>query len=116
MKRFQGCLQALTDAKLDVKANHIWDMSPTLHKDPVKVMRAWVREGDLPGAIFVFSDDIALYVMDVLKDAGYKIPEDLYWMWQYVGVGTNDPSSYHDRSTHIRNGDPECGNVTALSQ
>ena len=25
----------------------------------------------------MFSDDIALYVMDALKDAGYKIPQDI---------------------------------------
>lgn len=77
MKRFQGCLQALTDAKLDVKGNHIRDMSQKLHKNPIKEMRDWIREGDLPGAIFVFSDDIALYVMEVLRDSGYAIPEDV---------------------------------------
>ncbi|PIE34317.1 hypothetical protein CSA56_08005 [candidate division KSB3 bacterium] len=27
--------------------------------------------------MFVFSDDIALYVMEVLIDCGYKIPEDI---------------------------------------
>jgi LacI family transcriptional regulator len=52
-------------------------MSQKLHKNPIEEMRDWIREGDLPEAIFVFSDDIALYVMDVLKDAGYRIPEDI---------------------------------------
>ena len=77
MRRFQGCLQALTDAKLDVNGNYIRDMSLKQHKDPIKEMRDWILEGDLPGAIFVFSDDIALYVMDALKDAGYRIPRDI---------------------------------------
>lgn len=77
MQRFQGCLQALTDAKLDVKGSHVRDMSQKLRKNPIKEMRDWIQESDLPGAIFVFSDDIALYVMDVLKDAGYRIPEDI---------------------------------------
>lgn len=77
MKRFQGSLQALTDAKLDVKGNHIRDMSQSLRKDPIRETKTWVREGDLPDAMFVFSDDIALYVMEVLKDEGYKIPEDI---------------------------------------
>lgn len=77
MKRFQGCLQALTDAKLDVTGPHIRDMSQKLRKDPIQEIREWVREGDLPSAIFVFSDDIALYVMDALKDAGYNIPDDI---------------------------------------
>ena len=77
MRRFQGCLQALTDAKLDVNGNYIRDMSLKQHKDPIKEMRDWILEGDLPSAIFVFSDDIALYVMDALKDAGYRIPGDI---------------------------------------
>ena len=77
LKRFQGCLQALYDAKLDVTTNHIRDLSQKLRKDPVQEIREWVREDDLPSAIFVFSDDIALYVMDALKDAGYKIPDDI---------------------------------------
>ena len=77
MRRFQGCLQALTDANLDVKGKYIRDMSQKRHKDPIKEMKDWVREGDLPSAIFVFSDDIALYVMEVLKDEGCRIPEDI---------------------------------------
>jgi DNA-binding LacI/PurR family transcriptional regulator len=77
MKRFQGCVQALSDAKLDVRGNHIRDMSPKLNKDPIKEMRDWIIEGDLPSAMFVFSDDIALYVMDALKEAGYRIPTDI---------------------------------------
>ena len=77
MRRFQGCLQALTDAKLDFKGSHIRDMSQKLRKDPIQEIRTWIHEGDLPEAIFVFSDDIALYVMDALKDAGYKIPQDI---------------------------------------
>ncbi len=83
MKRFQGCLQALTTARLDVKGNHIRDMSQKLQKDPIREIRAWIHEGDLPSAIFVFSDDIALYIMDALKDAGYKIPDDI----SVVGCG-----------------------------
>lgn len=77
MKRFQGCLQALADAKLDVSGNYIRDMSLKQYKDPIKEMRDWILEGDLPSAIFVFSDDIAFYVMDALKDAGYRIPGDI---------------------------------------
>ena len=77
LKRFQGCLQALNDANVDVAGSHIRDMSQKLRKDPIREIRDWIREGDLPSAIFVFSDDIALYVMDALKDAGYKIPEDI---------------------------------------
>ena len=77
LKRFQGCLQALSDAKLDMAGTHIRDMSQKLRKDPIREIRDWIREGDLPSAVFVFSDDIALYVMDALKDAGYKIPEDI---------------------------------------
>ncbi|GAK50402.1 transcriptional regulator, LacI family [Candidatus Moduliflexus flocculans] len=77
MKRLQGCLQALTDAKLAVNGSDIRDMSQKQQKDPVAEIRAWIREGDLPTAMFVFSDDIALYVMDALKDAGKRIPQDV---------------------------------------
>ena len=77
MKRFQGCLQALTDAKLNVTGNYIRDMSQKLYKNPIQEMRGWIQAEDLPSAMFVFSDDIALAVMDALKDAGYRIPEDI---------------------------------------
>ncbi len=77
MKRLQGCLQALSDAKLPVNCSDIRDMSQKQQKNPVAEIRAWIGEGDLPTAFFVFSDDIALYVMDALKDAGYKIPQDI---------------------------------------
>ncbi len=77
MKRFQGCLQALTDAKLDVKGDDIRDMSQNLEKNPIEETRRWIQEGDLPTAIFVFSDDIAFSVMEVLKAEGYRIPEDI---------------------------------------
>jgi len=103
MQRFQGCLQALTDAKLDVKGNHTRDMSQKLRKNPIKVMRDWIREGDLPGAIFVFSDDIALYVMDVLKDAGYRIPEDISIIGcgnMYLSEQTVPPLTTIDQHTY----------------
>lgn len=73
-KRFQGCLQAMVEAKLDVKAKYVREIP---QDTPVKATREWLRSGDLPSAIFVFSDDIAIYVMDVIKDAGYKIPDDI---------------------------------------
>ena len=77
MKRLQGCLQALSDAKLGVKGSHLRDMSSKLSKNPVAEMQRWIQEDDLPTALFVFSDDLALYVMDALKDAGYRIPQDI---------------------------------------
>lgn len=77
MKRLQGCLQALSDARSGIQANDIRDMSQKLHKDPVKEMRQWLEEGDLPEALFVFSDDIAVYVMAALREAGYRIPDDM---------------------------------------
>lgn len=77
MKRLQGSLQALADANLGIQGNYIRDMSQKLHKDPVQEIRAWIQEGDLPEALFVFSDDIALYVMAALQEVGYKIPDDI---------------------------------------
>jgi len=77
MKRLQGCLQALTDAKLTVNGSDIRDMSQKQQKNPVVEIRAWIQDGDLPTALFVFSDDIALYVMEALKDAGKRIPQDI---------------------------------------
>lgn len=77
MKRLQGSLQALADAKLGIQGTYIRDMSQKLHKNPVKEVRTWIQEGDLPEALFVFSDDIALYVMAALQEAGYKIPDDI---------------------------------------
>lgn len=77
MKRLQGCLQALSDARLPIYGADIRDMSQKQQKDPVAEIRAWIQDGDLPTALFVFSDDIALYVMEALKDAGRKIPQDI---------------------------------------
>ncbi|PID56246.1 hypothetical protein CSB45_11990 [candidate division KSB3 bacterium] len=77
LKRLQGCLQALRDAGLEVTSAHVRDMSQKLRKDPVQEIRDWIRSGDLPSAMFVFSDDIALYLMDALKEAGYRIPHDI---------------------------------------
>ncbi len=73
-KRFQGAVQAMVEANLDVKAKYVREIP---QNTPVKATREWLRGGDIPSAIFIFSDDIALYVMDVIKDAGYKIPDEI---------------------------------------
>ena len=99
-KRFQGCLQAMVEANLDVKTKYVHEIP---QDTPVKATREWLRMGDLPSAIFVFSDDIAIYVMDVIKDAGYKIPEDI----SVIGCGnmlvskwTIPPLTTVDQYTH----------------
>lgn len=73
-KRFQGCLQAMSEARLDVKAHYVCEIP---QNTPVRTTQEWLHSIEPPGAIFVFSDDIAIYVMDVIKDAGYKIPDDI---------------------------------------
>lgn len=73
-KRFQGCLQAMSEAQLDVKAHYVCEIP---QNDPINATQKWLSEIEPPGAIFVFSDDIAIYVIDVLKAAGYRIPDDI---------------------------------------
>ena len=73
-KRFQGCLQAMAEAQLDVKTQYVYEIPQDF---PVRATREWLRDIDAPSAIFVFSDDLAIYIMDAIKDAGYKIPEDI---------------------------------------
>ena len=73
-KRFQGCLQAMAEAQLDVKAQYVYEIP---QDSPVDATRTWLRDIEAPSAIFVFSDDLAIYVMDAIKDAGYRIPDDI---------------------------------------
>jgi DNA-binding LacI/PurR family transcriptional regulator len=79
-KRFQGCLQAMAEAQLDVKAQYVHEIP---QDTPVEATREWLQNIELPSAIFVFSDDLAIYIMDVIKDAGYKIPDEV----SVVGCG-----------------------------
>ena len=45
--------------------------------DGYRAMKEWIRNGDLPSAIFAANDPAAIGAMNAIAEAGLKIPEDI---------------------------------------
>jgi LacI family transcriptional regulator len=74
-ERFQGYLQALKEAGLDYDPDLSLEIPD--HADCYDSITGHLKAKQLPDAVFAVSDPLALHVMRAIKDAGYRIPEDI---------------------------------------
>ena len=75
-ERLEGYKQALSRNDLELDKDHIRECG-LMESDGYRAMKAWMREGNLPTAIFAVNDPAAIGAMQALSEAGIKIGEDL---------------------------------------
>ena len=76
LERFQGYSVALAKAKIRFDKNLVRECGFT-ETDGYRVMSEWVKEGNLPSAIFAANDPAAIGAMAALHDAGLNVPTDM---------------------------------------
>lgn len=78
--RYQGYLAALREAgitpdlDLVVRPRHPATLTP---RDGMDCMEQLIEQGKIPDAVFCLNDRVALGAMKVLRQHGYRIPEDV---------------------------------------
>jgi DNA-binding LacI/PurR family transcriptional regulator len=93
-ERLKGAQQAVKDdlSEVDVTVMN----SDFYHDGGRRTFEDFVAEhGSFPDAVFAFNDAMALGVLDVLEEAGKKVPEDV----QVVGFDNNEIAQYIGLST-----------------
>ncbi len=74
--RFEGYKKALTKHRVSFDASLVRDCGFT-EQDGYRAMSEWLRERDVPSAIFAANDPAAIGAMSAIDEAGLKIPEDI---------------------------------------
>jgi LacI family transcriptional regulator len=75
-KRLEGYKKALEKNGVDFDKSLVRECG-LMESDGYKTMKAWIKEGNLPTAIFAVNDPSAIGAMQALDEAGIKIGEDL---------------------------------------
>jgi DNA-binding LacI/PurR family transcriptional regulator len=75
-ERFEGYKQALSRNDIDLDKSLVRECG-LMESDGYRAMSSWIKEGDLPTAIFAVNDPSAIGAMQALSEAGIKIGEEL---------------------------------------
>jgi DNA-binding LacI/PurR family transcriptional regulator len=86
-ERLKGYTDALLKYNMPVSGELILHCTH-LSKDPVHAMHQLLKQNEKPDAIFAMNDPIAIIIMQVLKEKGISIPEEM----SVIGF-TNEPVS-----------------------
>jgi len=76
VKRFEGYKRALMKHRLAYNKTAVHECGYT-ESEGYAAMAAWVKQGDVPPAVFAANDPAAIGAMTALNDAGMRIPEDV---------------------------------------
>lgn len=74
VERERGFLQALAEAKIPPYQIEHGQFSI---EEGFQIVKRWIKQGQIPSAIFAADDFIALGAMNALTDSGYRVPEDV---------------------------------------
>jgi len=74
--RFEGYKNALTKYRLSFDLTLVRECGFT-ETDGYRSMSTWLKEGNLPPAIFAANDPAAIGAMSAITEAGLRIPEDV---------------------------------------
>ena len=74
--RKQGFMDALTEAKIDENSENI-KIGEFTEESGYKLAREMMNNKNKPTAILVVTDNIAIGVIEYLRDNNYKVPEDV---------------------------------------
>src|SRR5262245_12145333 len=75
-ERFEGYKQALAANKIRYEKALVRECG-LMESDGYNAMKAWLREGNLPKAIFAVNDPAAIGAMKALDEAGIRVGEDV---------------------------------------
>jgi LacI family transcriptional regulator len=75
-QRFEGYKQALAKHRVAFDSSLVRSCGFT-ERDGYNSMAAWLKQGDVPPAIFAANDPAAIGAMNALSEAGLRIPEDV---------------------------------------
>jgi len=75
-KRLEGYKQALAKHNIAYNKSLVRDCG-LMESDGYRVMSDWVKEGDLPKAIFAVNDPTAIGAMQALHEAGVQVGKDV---------------------------------------
>lgn len=75
--RLRGCRRALSEEGLEGRDLAAPDAGGLMRDWSYRKAKELFSEGDLPDAIFAFSDITALKIMEAAEDCGVRIPEDV---------------------------------------
>lgn len=77
LERYEGYMRALADSGLKLDRKYTLQLEPTLEGAYQDMQRLLQSQPKLPGAFFADNDIIAFGAVKALKEAGYRIPEDI---------------------------------------
>ncbi len=110
VQRFEGAMAAAQRAKVQIDPELIWDGNFAEASGRV-LMREWMDRGKpLPEAVFALNDDMAIGVMDALRERGLSAPQDV------AVVGFDDTeTARHVQLTTVRIPMRQMGRVAGLT-
>lgn len=76
-RRMRGFTRAMQDANLPLNPDWIIQAGNFTRESGVKMAHQLIKTGELPTALFVMNDLMAIGAMLTLQDIGYTIPEDI---------------------------------------
>lgn len=74
--RFEGYKKALTKQHISFDSDLVRECGFT-ERDGYDATREWLRQGELPSAIFAANDPAAIGAMSAITEAGLRIPDDV---------------------------------------
>jgi LacI family transcriptional regulator len=77
IERLEGYKRALKKHGLPFDASLVRDCAYPYERSSYEATSAWIREGDMPAALFTFNDPTAIGAMRAVFDAGLRVPEDV---------------------------------------
>jgi DNA-binding LacI/PurR family transcriptional regulator len=73
----EGFLKALKAKRVPANRKWIRAGGANTEAEGYRVMKKWLREKNLPGAVLCGNDDLAFGVLKALKETGRRVPQDL---------------------------------------
>jgi LacI family transcriptional regulator, repressor for deo operon, udp, cdd, tsx, nupC, and nupG len=97
--KVRGFLRALKARRMSCDPTWLRSGAANSEAEGYRVMKQWLREKDLPGAIVCGNDDLAFGAIKSLKEAGLRVPRDI----AVIGFDDNDRAkSFSPPLTTIR--------------
>lgn len=109
--RLQGYQQALAEAHLPLDSSLLMDGGFWHRADGARAMQELLKREreDMPDAVVCFNDLMALGAMFVIKEAGYRIPED------FAIIGIDDIEDGHYATPALSSIEPDTQEIARLA-
>ncbi len=76
LEQYKGYKQALMEYGIEVNKNYVRYGDFSI-ENSYQIVKSFIKENDIPTAIFATSDVMAIGAINALKDSGYQVPEDV---------------------------------------